>query len=64
MEDQEKKELIEVIAVYFYEWANDLRKRSKRPSILDIEEFMMWLADYDEEIREEFRKAIIRSEIK
>jgi hypothetical protein len=58
MRDQEKKELIEEIAVYFYEWANDLRKRSKRPSILDIENFMLWLADYDEDIREEFRKAI------
>lgn len=59
MTEQERKELMQEIAISFKEWAEDLRYRRKRISILDIEEFLIYLADYDEETRKEFNKAFM-----
>ena len=55
-EKQKEKELIQEIAFAFKEWAEDIRQQKKRLSRLDIKEFLMYLADGEEEVINEFRK--------
>jgi hypothetical protein len=57
MTEKERKEFLIEIAVLFHEWAEELRIDKKRVGRLNIGEFLRMLADYDEELVQEFRKA-------
>lgn len=58
MNDEERKQLLIEIAVSFNEWAEDLRINKKRLGRTNKSEFLKMLADYDDELIQEFRKAI------